>query len=81
VEEGSSKRAGSNLEKGDAKSQRLEEEKKFVKLKRCLEIVPYDNDDVTIEAIPLSSKSLTIVYYNIYKEGRKIYFKIIKADG
>nr|GEY18445.1 hypothetical protein [Tanacetum cinerariifolium] len=40
-----------------------------------------DDDDVTIEATPLSSKSLTIVDYKIYKEGRKSYFKIIRADG
>nr|GEX47603.1 hypothetical protein [Tanacetum cinerariifolium] len=37
------------------------------------------NDDVTIEATPLSSKSPTIVGYKIYKEGRKIFIKIIKA--
>nr|GEX37482.1 hypothetical protein [Tanacetum cinerariifolium] len=32
-------------------------------------------------ATPLSSKSLTIVDYKIYKEGRKSFFKIIRADG
>nr|GEY37352.1 zinc finger BED domain-containing protein RICESLEEPER 2-like [Tanacetum cinerariifolium] len=31
-------------------------------------------------AAPLSSKSPTIVDYKIYKEGRKSFFKIIKAD-
>nr|GEX86280.1 hypothetical protein [Tanacetum cinerariifolium] len=51
------------------------------KLKRCLEIVPEDDDDVGIEATPLSSKSSTIVDYKIYKEGKKSYFKIIKVDG
>nr|GEW81645.1 putative ribonuclease H-like domain-containing protein [Tanacetum cinerariifolium] len=51
------------------------------KLKRCLEIVPEDDDDVAIEATPLSSKSPTIVDYKIYREGKKSYFKIIKADG
>nr|GEV50624.1 hypothetical protein [Tanacetum cinerariifolium] len=40
-----------------------------------------DDDHVTIEAAPLSSKSPTIVDYKIYKEGRKSYFKIIRADG
>nr|GEX14762.1 hypothetical protein [Tanacetum cinerariifolium] len=39
-----------------------------------------NDDDVTIEATPLSSKSPTIVDYKIYKEGRKIYSKIIRAD-
>nr|GEU82319.1 hypothetical protein [Tanacetum cinerariifolium] len=56
------------------------EKAKEGKLKRCLEIVP-DDDDVTIEATPISFKSPTIVDYKIYKEGRKIYFKIIGADG
>nr|GEV10412.1 hypothetical protein [Tanacetum cinerariifolium] len=51
-------------------------------LKRFMEIVPEDDDDdVTIEATPLSSKSPTTVDYKIYKEGKKSYFKIIRADG
>nr|GEV54498.1 hypothetical protein [Tanacetum cinerariifolium] len=45
-----------------------------------MEIVPEDDDDVTIKATPLSSKFPTIVDYEIYKEVKKIYFKIIKAD-
>ncbi|GJU79986.1 hypothetical protein Tco_1282351 [Tanacetum coccineum] len=40
-----------------------------------------DGDDVTIEATPLSTKSPTIVDDKIYKEGKKSYFQIIKADG
>nr|GEU29948.1 hypothetical protein [Tanacetum cinerariifolium] len=40
-----------------------------------------DDDDVIIKATPLSSKSLTIVDYKIYKEGKKSYSKIIGADG
>nr|GEU58910.1 hypothetical protein [Tanacetum cinerariifolium] len=67
VTEGGSKRAGKELEQE--------------KLKRCLEIVPEDDDDVSIEATPLSSKSPTIVDYKIYREGKKSYFKIIRADG
>nr|GEZ91081.1 hypothetical protein [Tanacetum cinerariifolium] len=81
AKEGSSKRARSNLEQEDAKRQRLEEENESIEIKRCLEIVPEDDDDdVTIEATPLSFKSPTIVDYKIYKEERKSYFKIIRAD-
>nr|GEY04036.1 hypothetical protein [Tanacetum cinerariifolium] len=40
-----------------------------------------DGDDVTIDATPLSLKSPTIMDYKIYKEGRKSYFQIIRADG
>nr|GEV40873.1 putative reverse transcriptase, RNA-dependent DNA polymerase, Gag-polypeptide of LTR copia-type [Tanacetum cinerariifolium] len=46
---------------------------------RCLEIVSEDDDDVAIEATPLSSKSPTIVDYKIYREGKISYFKIIKT--
>nr|GEU48647.1 integrase, catalytic region, zinc finger, CCHC-type, peptidase aspartic, catalytic [Tanacetum cinerariifolium] len=45
------------------------------------EPIPKDDDDVAIEATLLSSKSPTIVDYKIYKEGKKSYFKIIRADG
>ncbi|GJX71396.1 putative ribonuclease H-like domain-containing protein [Tanacetum coccineum] len=43
--------------------------------------VPDDGDDVTIDATPLSTKSLSIVDYKIHKEGKKTYYQIIKADG
>nr|GEW94472.1 hypothetical protein [Tanacetum cinerariifolium] len=80
VTEGNSKRAGDEIEQKSDKRQRLEKEDDTTDLKRCLEIVPED-DDVTIKATPLSSKSLTIVDYKIYNEGKKSYFKINKADG
>nr|GEX24068.1 hypothetical protein [Tanacetum cinerariifolium] len=86
--EGSSKRAGQELEQESAKKHKLSKHEQAkvakddtIELKRCLEIVPEDDDDVAIEATPISSKSPTIVDYKIYKEGRKSYFKIIRADG
>nr|GEZ82770.1 hypothetical protein [Tanacetum cinerariifolium] len=81
AEEGSSKRVAEKLEQEDAKRQRIEEENESTELKRCLEIIPEDDDDVTTEGTPLSSKSPTIVDYKIYKEGRKSFSKIIRADG
>nr|GEW07547.1 hypothetical protein [Tanacetum cinerariifolium] len=75
------KQAEDKIEQESAKRQRLEKEDDIVKLKRCLEIVSEDDDDVTIKATHLSSKSPTIVDYKIYKEGKKSYFKIIRADG
>nr|GEU82208.1 nonaspanin [Tanacetum cinerariifolium] len=84
----SSKRAGDEIEQESAKKQKLDEnvqakvaDDDTAELKRCLEIVPEDDDDVAIEATPLSSKSPAIVDYKIYREGNKSYFKIIKADG
>nr|GEV43901.1 hypothetical protein [Tanacetum cinerariifolium] len=81
AEEGNFKRAAGKLEQEDVKRQRLEEENESAELKRWLEIIPKNDDDVTIKATPLSSKSPTIVDYKIYKEGRKSFFKIIRADG
>nr|GEW39979.1 hypothetical protein [Tanacetum cinerariifolium] len=78
VTEGSYKRAGDKIEQESAKRQRLKKEDDSAELKRCLEIVSKDDDDVTIKATPLSSKSPTIVYYKIYKEGKKSHFKIIR---
>nr|GFD23252.1 hypothetical protein [Tanacetum cinerariifolium] len=65
-----------DLEQENAKKQRVEEENDSAELKRCLEIVSEDEDNVAIEAIPLSLKSPTIIDYKIYKEGRKSYFQI-----
>nr|GEZ63570.1 hypothetical protein [Tanacetum cinerariifolium] len=87
VTKGSSKRAGEELEQESTKKQKLDEQVQAkvadddtTELKRCLEIVSED-DDVEIEATLLSSKSSTIVDYKIYREWKKSYFKIIRADG
>nr|GEX92942.1 retrotransposon protein, putative, unclassified [Tanacetum cinerariifolium] len=84
----SSQARGQELEQESAKKQKLTEQEQVkvaeddtAELKRCLEIVPEDDDDVEIEETPLSFKSPTIVDYKIYREGKKIYFKIIRADG
>ncbi|GKB95533.1 putative reverse transcriptase domain-containing protein, partial [Tanacetum coccineum] len=81
VTEGSSKRARDELEQESAKKQRVEDDNESAELKKCLEIIPDNGDDVTIKATPLSSKSPIILDYKIYKEGRKSYFQIIRADG
>ncbi|GKD71680.1 hypothetical protein Tco_1325770 [Tanacetum coccineum] len=54
AQEGSSKRAGTELEQ---------------------------EKEVAIDAIPLATKPLSIVEYKIYKEGKKTYYQIIKANG
>nr|GEW90126.1 hypothetical protein [Tanacetum cinerariifolium] len=50
-------------------------------LKKNLEIVPVDEDDVFVNVTPLSSKPPTIMDYKIYKEGKKEHFQIIRANG
>ncbi|GJR67798.1 hypothetical protein Tco_0013863 [Tanacetum coccineum] len=44
-----------------------------------MEIV--QDDEVSIDAIPLSTKPPMIVEYKIDKEGKMGYFKLIRADG
>ncbi|GJQ97992.1 hypothetical protein Tco_0009131 [Tanacetum coccineum] len=80
TQESSLKRAGEALEQESSKKQKLEEDKESEEIKQCLEIVPDNGDDVTIDATPLSIKSPTIVDYNIYKEGNKSFFQIIRAN-
>nr|GEV18757.1 hypothetical protein [Tanacetum cinerariifolium] len=80
TQEINSKRAGDELDQERSKKQKVEDDKEFKELKRCLEIIPDDGDDVTIDATPLSIKTL-IIDYKIYKEEKKSYFQIFRADG
>nr|GEV49882.1 hypothetical protein [Tanacetum cinerariifolium] len=70
--EESSKRAWEDLQQESTKKQKVDDDKEAAKLKRCLEIVHDDEDDVTIDATSFSFKSPTIIDYKIHKEGRKI---------
>ncbi|GJY56690.1 hypothetical protein Tco_0455805, partial [Tanacetum coccineum] len=63
-----------------AKTELVEESPKKAEAEIAHESIPNDGDDVTIDATPLSTKSPTIVDYKIYKEGKKSYFQIIRAD-
>nr|GEV31225.1 hypothetical protein [Tanacetum cinerariifolium] len=61
-----------------AKRRKLNEE--VEDLKRDLEIVPDEDDDVYTEATPLARK-VPVVDYEIIELNNKPYYKIIKADG
>ncbi|GKA10642.1 hypothetical protein Tco_0690075, partial [Tanacetum coccineum] len=74
------KRAGTELIQENAKKQKVKDDKETVELKQCLEIIP-DEEEVTIDAIPLAVKSPSIVGWKIHKEGRKSYYQIMRADG
>nr|GEX05411.1 hypothetical protein [Tanacetum cinerariifolium] len=73
TQESSSKREADEINQERSKKQKMEDDKEYEELKRCLEIIPYDGDDVTINATPLSIKT-PIIDYKIYKEGKKSYF-------
>ncbi|GJT26957.1 hypothetical protein Tco_1206592 [Tanacetum coccineum] len=70
-----------NQEEESTKKDKAESKFKRVELKRCLEVVPEDEDDVTVDATPLSSRSSSIVDYKIHKEGKKKHFQIIREVG
>ncbi|GJZ00677.1 hypothetical protein Tco_0518106 [Tanacetum coccineum] len=85
--EGSSKRAGDELESDKSKKQKIDEhveaekddDQEQAEMKRHIEIVK--NDEVAIDAIPLATKPPMIVEYKIDKDGRMGYFKLIRGDG
>ncbi|GJW07014.1 hypothetical protein Tco_1569437 [Tanacetum coccineum] len=78
--EGKEKRAGEELIQESLKKQKVDDDKETTKLKQCMEII-LDEDEVTIDAIPLAVKSPRIVDWKIHKEGKKSYYQIIRADG
>nr|GEY76231.1 hypothetical protein [Tanacetum cinerariifolium] len=85
AQESSTKRTSKHLESDISKKQKIDKNVKPViddskELKKCMEIVLDDGDEVLIEATPISSRSPTIIDYKIHNEGKKNYFKIIRAD-
>ncbi|GKG50264.1 hypothetical protein Tco_0521364, partial [Tanacetum coccineum] len=47
---------GDELEQESTKKQKVDDDKETAELKQCLEIIP-DEEDVTMDAIPLAVKS------------------------
>ncbi|GKA66569.1 putative ribonuclease H-like domain-containing protein [Tanacetum coccineum] len=76
--EGSSKRAGEELEQKSTKKQKVDEDKDTAELQSLMEVIP-DEEEVAINAIPLATKSSTIVDCKIHKEGKNNYFQIIRV--
>ncbi|GJZ47675.1 hypothetical protein Tco_0601507 [Tanacetum coccineum] len=84
--ESSSKRTGEELKSDKSKKQKLDEKveaevddaKEAGELKQCLEIVPYDGDDVTVDATPLSVK-MPIMLKNYDREDLEVLWRIVKA--
>nr|GEW75645.1 hypothetical protein [Tanacetum cinerariifolium] len=72
------KRIRESKENKAAKKQKLDEE--VAELKRHIQIVPNDEDDVYTDATPLARKVL-VVDCEIYTENNKPYYKIIRTDG
>ncbi|GJU78633.1 hypothetical protein Tco_1275703 [Tanacetum coccineum] len=87
IQEMSSKRAGDELESYNSKKQKIDvhvkakkdDDQEDVEMKKHIEIVK--DDEVAIDAIHLATKPLMIVKYKIVKEGKFLYFQLIRADG
>ncbi|GJY67303.1 hypothetical protein Tco_0469541 [Tanacetum coccineum] len=60
------------------KKQKVEDNKETAELKQLMKIIP-DEEEVSIDSIPLAVKSSSIVGWKIYKEGRKSYYQIMRA--
>nr|GEX31015.1 hypothetical protein [Tanacetum cinerariifolium] len=71
------KRQSESSEEKAAKKQKLDEE--VEEIKKHLQIVPNDEDDVYTEATPLALK-VPVVDYEIHTENNKPFYKIIRAD-
>ncbi|GKC22533.1 hypothetical protein Tco_1024683, partial [Tanacetum coccineum] len=84
--EESSKRADDELESDMSKKQKIDEhvevekdEQEEAKMKRHIGIVK--EDEVAIDVTPLAIKPPVIVKYKIVKEGKFVYFQLIRVDG
>ncbi|GJS94101.1 hypothetical protein Tco_0801069 [Tanacetum coccineum] len=60
AQESSSKRAGDELEQESIKKQKVDEDKETVELKSLIEVIP-NEEEVAVDAIPLATKTLSIV--------------------
>nr|GEX17315.1 hypothetical protein [Tanacetum cinerariifolium] len=78
--EGNSKRAGEELTHESAKKQKVNYNKETSEIKQLMKII-LDEEDVAIDATPLAVKPPGIFDWKIYKEGKKRYYQIIRADG
>ncbi|GJS56950.1 hypothetical protein Tco_0651734 [Tanacetum coccineum] len=84
--EGSSKRAGEDLQQESTKKQKMDDDKEKEELKQCFEIIPGDEDDVTINATPYLADGKTQMYLtfskmlkNFYREDLEVLWRIVKA--
>nr|GFC27225.1 hypothetical protein [Tanacetum cinerariifolium] len=71
------KRTSESQAEKATKKQKLDEE--VAELKKHLQIVPNNDDDVYTKATPLARK-VPVFDYEIYTENNKPYYKIMRAD-
>nr|GEW57320.1 hypothetical protein [Tanacetum cinerariifolium] len=85
VTEGSSKRAGEELESDKSKKQKLDEQveveedndQEEAEMKMYMKII--SDDEITLDVIPLATKPLIIMLQNINREYLETLWKLVKA--
>ncbi|GJY23936.1 hypothetical protein Tco_0397594 [Tanacetum coccineum] len=80
AEESSSKGAGTKLEQERIKKQKIDDDQEEAEMKKHMEIV-VDEEEIAVDAIPISTKPPIIIDWKIIKEGKMGYFQIIRANG
>ncbi|GJR10451.1 hypothetical protein Tco_0793103 [Tanacetum coccineum] len=78
--EDSSKRVGEELEQENINKQKVDEDKDTSEFQSLMEVI-LDEEEVTIDAIPLATKPPSIIDWKIHKEGKKSYYQIVRAGG
>ncbi|GJX33990.1 hypothetical protein Tco_0245547 [Tanacetum coccineum] len=78
--EGSSKRAGEELEQVSTKKQKVDEDKDTTELQSLMKVI-LEEEEIAIDVLPLAINSPSIVGWKIHKEGKKNYYQIMRADG
>nr|GEV71302.1 uncharacterized mitochondrial protein AtMg00810-like [Tanacetum cinerariifolium] len=73
TQEGSLKRAGDEMEQERSKKQKVEDDKESKELKKCLEIIPDNGDDVTIDATPFKM----LKFFD--RKDLEVLWKLVKA--
>ncbi|GJY27338.1 hypothetical protein Tco_0402064 [Tanacetum coccineum] len=64
--EGSSKRAGIELEQESIKKQKVDKDKETAELQSLIKVIP-DKEEVAVDVVPLATKPPTIVDWKIHK--------------
>ncbi|GJS87148.1 hypothetical protein Tco_0769784 [Tanacetum coccineum] len=61
--------------------QNVDKDKETTELQSLIEVFLDDEEEVAIDDVPLATKPPTIVDWKIYKDGKKSYYQVIRADG
>nr|GFD28675.1 hypothetical protein [Tanacetum cinerariifolium] len=69
-------KAGEELIQKSTMKQKVEDDKEKAELKQFMETI-LDEEEISIDVIPLAVKSLRIVDWKIHKERKKSYYQIM----